>query len=173
MSLELWRPIPVPEVAHLYEVSNMGDVRNIKTQRIMKGVINMDGYRQQCIHVRGMNYKKYFLVHRLVARAFIPMVERMDQVDHIDRDKTNNRVENLRWCDSQINNCNRKDQSPLGAHLSEMSLGKHEYWRINFYGKGLKILKNFNKKNMTLDSAQKIRDIMSEDLGFVNCEKPR
>ena len=138
----------------------------------------MGGYKQLCIHVRGMEYKKYFLLHRLVAGAFIPAVEHMNQVDHIDRDKTNNRVENLRWCDSQINNCNRTDQSPLGAHLSEMTLGKYEYWRINFNGKDVKILKNFNKKDMTLEDIQNIRDIMAEDLGFSQsvsreCEKPR
>src|SRR5210317_26130 len=166
MSTEVWRPVPIPEVAHLYQVSNHGEVKNIRTQRILKGSSDKDGYREICIHVRSMGYKKYFRVHRLVAGAFIPMVERMDQVDHIDRDRTNNNVNNLRWCDNQMNNCNRKDQSPLGAHLSEMTLGKYEYWRINFNSKGIKILENFNKKNISLESVQKIRDIIAEDLGF-------
>ena len=111
--------------------------------------------------MRGMNYKRTFVVHRLVAGAFIPLVEHMDQVDHIDRDRANNRVENLRWCNSQVNNCNRVDQSQYGAHLSEMTLGKYEYWRINFNWKGVKILKNFNKNKMSLENAQRIRDILA------------
>lgn len=166
MTIEVWRPIPVTDIAHLYEVSSLGDVRNMRTRRIMKGSINMDGYRQLCIQVRGMNYKKYFLIHRLVAGAFITLVEHMDQVDHKDQDRTNNCAENLRWCDSQINNCNRKDQSQYGAHLSEMTLGKYEYWRINFHGKGVKILKNVNKNDMTIDDVTRFRNILAEDLGF-------
>lgn len=168
MTDQVWRPIPVPEISHIYEVSSLGDVRNIRTRRILKGKLDMDGYREICLHVRSMNYKKYFRVHRLVAGAFIPLVENMKQVDHIDRDRTNNHVENLRWCNNQMNNCNRKDQSKYGAHLSEMTLGKHEYWRINFNANGVKMLKNFNKKDMTLKSAQRLRNIIAEDLG---CEK--
>ena len=160
MSTEVWRPIPAPDIAHLYEVSSLGDVRNIRTRRTMKGAADKDGYKQVCIHVRGMNYKKYFRVHRLVAQAFLP------PMDHIDKDRTNNRLENLRWCDSQVNNCNRKDQSKYGTHISEMTLEKYEYWRINFNGKGVKILKNFNKKNTSLEDAHRIRDILAEDLGF-------
>ena len=109
------------------------------------------------IRARGMDYRKDFRVHRLVAGAFVPLVEGMDQVDHIDK----NSVDNLRWCDAQINNCNRTDQSHLGAHLSEMTLGgKHEYWRVNFQGKGV--------KDMSLESAQMLRDILAEDLGFTH-----
>ena len=166
MSNEVWKPVPIHEVSHLYEVSHLGDVRNIKRRSLLKGKLDKYGYKQVCIHVRGMNYKKFFSVHRLVAGAFIPLVEHMDQVDHIDRDRTNNHAENLRWCNSQMNNCNRVDQSPLGAHLSEMTLGKCEYWRIKFNSKGVKILNNFNKKDMTLDVAQRLRDILAEDLGF-------
>ena len=168
MTDQVWRPIPVPEISHIYEVSSLGDVRNIRTRCILKGKLDRDGYREICLHVRSMNYKKYFRVHRLVAGAFIPMVENMKQVDHIDRDRTNNNVNNLRWCNNQMNNCNRKDQSKYGAHLSDMTLGKYEYWRINFNANGVKILKNFNKKDMTLKSVQRLRNIIAEDLG---CEK--
>lgn len=167
MSSEVWRPIPIPEVTHLYEVSDLGKVRNIKTQRIMKGKIDKDGYWQVCMHARGMKYKKSLSVHRLVALAFIPQVKYMNQVDHIDQDRTNNCAYNLRWCDSQINNCNRKDQSQFGAHLTEMTLRKHDYWRINFHARGVNVIKNFNKNDMTLENAKRFRDILAEDLGFV------
>ena len=169
MPTEVWRPVPVPEIADLYEVSDLGGVRNTGSGRTMKGKIDKDGYHTVQIRVRGMDYRKDFRVHRLVAGAFVPLVEGMDQVDHIDRNKTNNSVDNLRWCDAQINNCNRTDQSHLGAHLSEMTLGgKHEYWRVNFQGKGVKMMKNFNKKDMSLESAQMLRDILAEDLGFTH-----
>jgi uncharacterized protein YxeA len=167
--MESWVKVPISEISDYYEVSNLGNVRHTRLKRLLKGKIDKYGYHTVSFHIRKLNYKMTHLVHRLVALAFLEPKKGCEQVDHIDRDKTNNSVDNLRWCDSQMNNCNRADQSKFGAHLSEMTLkGSHHYWRLNFQGKGVKLLKNFNKKDIPLESMQKLRDILAEDLGFTH-----
>ena len=78
-----------------YEVSENGDVRNIKTGRIMKLYLSQGYYRVSLI--KSKNVKKSEAVHRLVAIAFIPNIDNKPIIDHINRDKTNNNVSNLRW----------------------------------------------------------------------------
>jgi hypothetical protein len=50
---------------------------------------------------------KKYSIHRLVAEHYLPNIENKPQVDHIDRDKTNNHVSNLRWVTQEENNQNR------------------------------------------------------------------
>ena len=78
-----------------YEVSENGDVRNIKTGRIMKLYLSQGYYRVSLI--KSKNVKKSEAAHRLVAIAFIPNIDNKPIIDHINRDKTNNNVSNLRW----------------------------------------------------------------------------
>lgn len=77
-----------------YLISNNGDVKNIKTNKILKGTITKSGYRRV-----DLSYKKYrysFLVHRLVLLAFGD-TPKNETVHHIDRNKLNNNISNLQW----------------------------------------------------------------------------
>ena len=51
------------------------------------------------------NSRKMFLVHRLVAEAFLENKNKLPEVNHKDENKENNRVDNLEWCDAAYNNC--------------------------------------------------------------------
>ena len=84
-----------------YEVSNLGNVRNIDTGKILKHIDNNHGYLQVGLHKNGT--KKFFRIHRLIALYFIPNPEKLPFIDHIDRNRTNNSISNLRWI-SQSNN---------------------------------------------------------------------
>ena len=86
-----------------YSVNNLGDIKNNKTEKILKKQTDRGGYNSVLFGLRG----KRVGVHRLVAKAFIPNPDNLPCVDHIDRCKTNNEVSNLRWISHSNNNRNR------------------------------------------------------------------
>ena len=88
-----------------YEVSNLGNVKNTKTNRILKPGKDTNGY--YFIGLSKNNIRKTFLIHRLIAYAFIPNPENLREIDHINQDKANNSITNLRWV-SRSNNCRNK-----------------------------------------------------------------
>jgi hypothetical protein len=89
-----------------YSVSNLGNVRNDGTGRIKKGCKNgKDGYLRVCLSKN--NIKKTFDIHRLVGIAFIENINNYKEIDHINRDKLDNCVDNLRWATRSQNSANR------------------------------------------------------------------
>lgn len=85
----------------LYEVSNKGNVRNVRRNKLLKLSKNRYGYIQVYLYKNGI--RTVFTVHRLVAQAFLPNPDNLPEVNHRDEDKTNNRVENLEFCDHKYN----------------------------------------------------------------------
>lgn len=81
-----------------YLVSKLGEIFSLKSNRNLKPYKTSKGYLQ----VR-LDGGKTFHVHRLVAEAFIPNPENYPQINHINEDKTDNRVENLEWCNQSYN----------------------------------------------------------------------
>lgn len=78
-----------------YLIYNDGLVFNQKYNRFLKEGTNRYGYKLVCLYKEGKG--KMFLVHRLVALHYIPNPDNKPDVDHIDGDKANNHVSNLRW----------------------------------------------------------------------------
>ena len=98
----------------LYQVSNLGRVKSLATyhktlsgytskERIIKPHIGKRGYYVVVLYAN--NVSKHRPIHRLVAEAFIPNNEHKRAIDHIDTNKLNNSIDNLRWC-SDKENCN-------------------------------------------------------------------
>ena len=101
---EQWKPVEGFE--GLYAVSNLGRVKSLGNDKSRKEKIlkphKVNGYLRVTLCKDWK--RKFFLVHRLVAEAFLPNPEGLEQVNHIDENKTNNVVSNLEFCDCKYNN---------------------------------------------------------------------
>ena len=87
-----------------YSVSNLGNVMNNKTNKLLK-LCNKSGYYH--ISLTNKNSHKTFKVHRLVALTFIENDEDKPQVNHKDKNKLNNNISNLEWV-THKENCQHK-----------------------------------------------------------------
>lgn len=94
-SPEHWRP--VPSTNGKIEASNLGRIRTSLTKFIRKTPIGKRGYPVFSFQ------RRLLTVHRCVAEAFIPNPEKKQQVNHIDGDKSNNRLEDLEWATPREN----------------------------------------------------------------------
>lgn len=123
--VEIWKPIVGYDG---YEISNLGRVRSIERvvsfgwskrtikPKILKPKDNGNGYK-----IVGLK-RKYSYIHRLVAEHFLPNPENKSEVDHINGDKTDNRVENLRWVTHKENMNNPITLNKTGKHLRKSIL---------------------------------------------------
>lgn len=98
--IEEWKTI---EENSNYEISNLGRIRNIRNGHILTPNITKQGY---CSVLVLTGFKKYtrVLIHRLVAKAFIPNPLNKSDVNHKDYNPSNNCVNNLEWTTRSENN---------------------------------------------------------------------
>ena len=105
----IWKTI---EGYEKYKVSNTGRVRHKKNGNFLTGNINHDGYCRVKL-TRFDGKCRSIFIHRLVAEAFLDRPEGTTEVNHIDKNKLNNCVENLEWCDHTKNMRHSCDKSVI------------------------------------------------------------
>ncbi len=109
--IEIWKDIVGYEGK--YQISSHGRVKGLPRkvcnhtgfihlkERFLKGSFNTNGYIQVQLSSRPNRVLK--LIHVLVATAFIPNPNKYPQINHINGDKSDNRIENLEWCNNSMN----------------------------------------------------------------------
>lgn len=110
---EIWKDIKGYE--GLYQVSNLGNIKsnNLYAHKKPKRIATYNhnaGYI--CTHLSKGGKTKTFLVHRLVAEAFLDNPKNLDFVNHKDENKKNNNVDNLEWCTKSYNSTYYLNKKP-------------------------------------------------------------
>jgi copper homeostasis protein CutC len=105
--------IEIPKTGGDYLISNLGEVKSVRNDRILKQVLNRPlGYN--IVNLGSKNRNRY--IHRMVAEAFVPNPEGLPEVNHKDFDKQNNSADNLEWVTRQGNSdhlhANKKIKHP-------------------------------------------------------------
>lgn len=96
-----WKPYIFNEKETMYEVSDLGIVRNKNSKVILNGSPDKRGYIMLTLHIDGKS--RSTLLHRIVAKTFIPNPDNKPTVNHKDGNKRNNAVSNLEWATHQEN----------------------------------------------------------------------
>ena len=107
---EEWKDIKGYE--GLYQANKLGEIKSLITEKKLKIKIRKDGKAEVCLFKE--KKRKYTLVGRIIAETFIDNPEGKERVIHIDGDKANNAVENLRWATIQevnLHTANRYDRN--------------------------------------------------------------
>lgn len=95
-----WRAIKEPEG---YMISSDGRVYSFKRNRELKLYKRKDGYMSIALGAGKKGAVKRYLVHRLVAIAFVPNPYNYNRINHKDENKSNNDYRNLEWCTDKYN----------------------------------------------------------------------
>lgn len=123
MEEEHWKDIEGYE--GLYQISDLGRVKSLKYGRetLLNPYRNNKGYLGVSLHKDKI--RKTPKVHRLVAQAFLPNPENLLEINHIDEDKTNNRVDNLEWCDRKYNVNYGKRTEKCSKRVQQFTIDGH------------------------------------------------
>ena len=128
---------------------------NNQRKKFLKNDVGKKGYCR--VALSNSENRKKFLVHRLVALHYIPNPNNYPEVDHIDMDKSNNNVSNLRWVTSKMNKANRNITTNTGEkYISIIKSKNRNYKRFHIKVDGQSVY--LNCRTHTLQDAINVRD---------------
>ncbi len=146
-----------------YLIYDDGKIWSNQSNRFIKPFIMNKGY--QMIRLYDNKVLKRYTIHRLVAQHYLPNPNNFPQVDHIDRNKTNNNVNNLRWVDNSENQVNKPNYGKIPYR--HIYLFNNKSWKIQIrrYRKSL-FTKCYNIKKYSLEEVVRFRNEKYIELGI-------
>jgi len=151
----------------LYEISNFGAVKSFKYNKIdgciLKSSINSSGY--YCVNLYKDNIRKTLKLHRLMGQAFIENPNEFEYIDHINQNKLDNRLENLRWINNSgnIRNVTKRNNNKSGYRgVSWVKNRKRWRARINIDGKSIYLGYYENPEDASKVYEEKYNEVMKQ-----------
>jgi NUMOD4 motif/HNH endonuclease len=133
MATEIFKDIP--NYKGIYQISNLGRVKSmyklvirsvsgnfIKKELILKPFISTTGYL--IIKLRKDNINTHFKIHRLTALLFIDNPKKLPEVNHINRNKLDNSLQNLEWVTARENSCHKVSETEKSSSYVGVSFCK-------------------------------------------------
>lgn len=158
MNKEVWKDIP--EYEGLYQVSSLGRVRNNKNY-ILSNSVRYGGYTYVSLSKNGQ--QKNIAVHILVMLAFVGKKENDNiQINHIDENPKNNKLENLEYI-TQQENCNYGKRIERVIQTKSQNEGKKIYCAQD--EDGINIIKIYNKAKQVREDGYNYDAVLQASLG--------
>jgi len=136
-----------------YLIYDDGRVYSKYKNRFLKPALDNYGYYK--VHLFKDGKKKKFRIHRLIALHYIPLIDGKDIVDHIDQNKTNNDISNLRWVNHSENKINTPIYKNNKCCHKNIGITKSNTYRVEI-NRNCKLV--YDKTFKTLDEAIIARD---------------
>lgn len=140
---------PLNDYEGLYEINRNGDIKTIKRQGTIGGLkkptVCKKGYKYVSLCKNGK--QKTHTLHTLLGIQFLENINNYPVIDHIDRNKLNNELSNLRWCSYSTNNENRKCTGCICKCIDKYKNTEYIYYRVCY--------RKIKKRFKTLTEAEK------------------
>jgi len=147
-----------------YTIDPHGNIFNEKTNRCISHIIKNTGYL--CVWLYDDNsIRKNLLLHRVLLNTFMDNPNNLPLVDHIDRNKLNNSLSNLRYASHSMNALNREKsyKNKIGKNIFDFD----NRYRVVICKDGNRIYdKSFLKKKFSLEMVKQHRNIFCLDNGI-------
>jgi hypothetical protein len=144
-----------------YIIFMNGKIFSLKSNIFMKSTLNNNGY--YVIGLRKNKIEKKFLLHRILAICFIKNTHNLPTIDHIDINPKNNKINNLRWSSSNLQNINKNIQKnnktgTIGVHFHKITNSYIATWRVDkkMFQKSFPLKKYENAKQLATDYRAKM-----------------